>query len=121
MEYAAVMSLPSETPNKEIYNLLRDSVTPEDIRRRTRPDLFACSHLIAWAVKHKKFDEYYSYMAQFKEDQKRFDAQEKLIAEMTVLVRFDCAGVPLFGFLTEIDGDDALRFPTKDGINCVYL
>jgi hypothetical protein len=121
MNYEYIMSQPSDVPNTKIYEHLRSSVTPEDIKSRTRPDLFACSHLIAWAIKHKKFEEYYSYMAKFKEEQEISEAQKRLISDMTVIVRFDCAGVPIFGFFTDIDGEDGLRFPSKDVMKCVYL
>ena len=60
-------------------------------------------------------------MAQYKEEQDILDAQKKLISEMTVIVRFDCAGVPLFGFFADIDGEDGLRFPSKDAMKCIYL
>lgn len=107
--------------NPTIFKLLKETVTPKDIEQGANPETFAYAHLIAWAVKHKKFEEYYSYMRQFKEDQDKFDAQKKLISDMTVIVRFDCAGTPLFGFYGEIDGEGGLCFPTEEGMKAVYL
>ncbi len=122
MDYKEIMELPAETENVVIFSLLKESVTDEDIKTGTDPVGFAYAHLIEWAVRNKKFTEYYSHINMFlNDDNGRLNAQEKLEKEKTVIVRFNVSGTPLFGFYIEQDGDPAISFPEKDGMYFVYL
>jgi len=121
MTYAEIMELPSETTNINVFELLKGTITSMDIKRGTNPDTFAHAHLIEWAIRNKKFVEYYSYIKQFHGEQDLWKAQEMLKQDKIVIVRFNYAATPLFGFYDENDGESALAFPDKDGMYCVYL
>lgn len=122
MEFQEIMNLPPETENNVVFELLKRSVTQEDIDQGgTNPVVFAYAHLIAWAIRNKKYYEYYTYIKQFKEENAYFDALKCLEKNKTVLVSINCAGKATFGCYTEDDGEPALCFPKKDGIYCIYL
>jgi hypothetical protein len=119
--YADIMSLPRETENEVMFNHLKNSVTAEDIKHGTDPDSFAYAHLIEWAVRNKKYEEYYSHMKKFPDDKDRWQEEENLIKNKIVIVTFSFAGVPLFGFLSDYDGEPALMFPGKEELKLVSL
>jgi hypothetical protein len=121
MEYKEIMMLPGTAENTEIFDLLKGTVTPDDIKNGTKPETFAYAHLIEWAVKNKKFEEYYSYIRQFENGKETWDAQENLTKDKAVLVKFNCVGKSLFGFYCEEDGESGLCFPEKDGMYVVFL
>jgi hypothetical protein len=113
-----VMNLPASTDNNVIYDELFKTVTSDDIKTGTDPDLFSYAHLIEWAVRNKKYEEYYSYIKKHKDEK---NVEQILIDNMVILVRFSVAGEPLFGFLTDYDGESALMFPDKKEMRCVFL
>ena len=112
MDYKSIMVLPANIDNTIIFDYLKTG---------TDPECFAYANLIEWAIRNKKYVEYYSHIAQFTEDKNRWKEQERLHDEKIVIVRFNFAAVPLFGFYCEDDGEPALMFPDKDGNRIVYL
>jgi len=122
MKFNDIMALPKETKNTDLYDMLLSSVTEEDKNNGTNPETFAYAHLIEWAIMNKKFDEFYSMWNPLIADDKERWALEKYLTESkTVIVRFNFASTPLFGFLGNNDGSNCITFPAKDGMKCFDL
>jgi hypothetical protein len=119
--YETAMELPANTQNTVIFNLLRESVTDKDVKYGTDRDCFAYAHLIEWAVRNKKFVEYYSHMKQFTDEKGREQEHTRLHDNKEVIVRFNVAGDPFFGFYQEEDGEPAQLFPSRDGRRVSFL
>ena len=122
MKFDEIMSLPVETDNTIVYDLFLLSVTEQDKNNGTNPETFAYAHLIEWAIRHKKFDEFYSlWNPLIYDDKERWALEEYLTKSKTVILRFNFAATPLFGFLGNNDGSNCIEFPTKDGMRCFDL
>ncbi len=122
MKLNEIFELPKETENTVVYDAFYATVTEYDINEGTDPKCFAYAQLIEWAIRNKKYEEYYSYMQPYqRDDKKRWEIEEYLTKSKTVIVRFNFMATPLFGFLVDNDGGYAIEFPTKDGMRCLYL
>lgn len=120
MDFKMIMSLPADTDNTVVFQLFFDNPTEEDVKGGTNRDLFAHAHLIEWAVRNKKYVEYYSHIKQF-QDVEQYREQERMTDFKEVIVRFNVSGVPLFGFMGDYDGDPMLVYPDKHEMKGVFL
>jgi hypothetical protein len=121
MEYKEIMDLPYETKNNSVFKLLLESLTEKDIENGAKPVCYASMNLIEWAIRNKKYEEYYSYIKKFEKDEEKIIAQEKLSEDMIVIVRFNLCAEPLFGFYVEEDGESAICYPSNEGMMIKYL
>ena len=120
MNLQEIHSFPSETPNVQMYEMFMNTVTDDDITRGTNPVLFGLAQLIEWAIINKKFTEYYSHVNKLSEKDRAVET-ERLVNSLDVIVVFNVACEPTFGFLREDDGDDVIMFPGKHSKMHRYL